>query len=61
MDEDGGMQIPSPAFPVFIVEATSLGHPDSFIHGMVMEPTVAALALLAPETMPNRALAQADT
>ena len=29
--------------------------------GMVMEPTVAALALLAPETMPNSALAQADT
>ena len=57
----GGIQMPRPALPVFMVAATSLDQPDSRIQGMVMEPTVAALALLAPETMPNRALAQADT
>lgn len=61
MDEDGGIQIPRPAFPVFMVAATSLGQPDSVIQGMVIEPTVAALALLAPDTIPNIALAQADT
>ena len=55
------MQMPRPALPVFMVAATSLDQPDSRIQGMVMEPTVAALALLAPDTMPNRALAQADT
>lgn len=61
MEEEGGIQMPRPALPVFMVAATSLDQPDSRIQGMVMEPTVAALALLAPETMPNRALAQADT
>ena len=55
------MQIPNPAFPVFIVAATLFGHPDSVIQGIVIEPTVAALALLAPDTIPNIALAQADT
>lgn len=44
-----------------MVAATSLGQPDSVIQGMVIEPTVAALALLAPDTIPNIALAQADT
>ena len=61
MEEDGGIQMPRPAFPVFMVAATALGQPDSVIHGIVIEPTVAALALLAPDTMPNMTLAQADT
>ena len=61
MEDEGGMQMPRPAFPVFMVAAPPLDQPDSRIQGMGMEPTVAALALLAQEPMPNSALAQADT
>ena len=60
MDVLGGRDTPRPALPEFIMAAISLFQPVSIIQGIVMLPTVAALAAVEPEISPIRALARTE-
>ena len=61
MAELAGKDWPDPALPAVMVAATSFGQPVSISQGMVMVPTVAALAVELPDTRPSRPLASTAT
>ena len=59
--EFGGSATPSPEFPATRDAAFALDQPVSFIHGMVTEPTVAALPAVLPATSPISADPKVET
>ena len=61
MAELAGKDWPEPALPAVMVAAASLGQPVSISQGIVMVPTVAALAVELPDTKPSRPLASTAT
>ena len=61
MVEFGGSETPSPELPATSVAARAELQPFSFIHGMVTEPTVAALPAVDPATSPTAAEPREET
>ena len=61
IEDEGGNAIPNPELPATIVVAMLSDQPVFFIHGIVIDPTAAALPEPGPEIIPNKALAIVDT